>query len=174
MTRFEAWCVHLSSILVAGTGLVYAWMLYLAEPVDPYAVVNHPWQPMLQHLHVWVAPLLVFGTGLIWRNHVWQHWKQGVRPRRHSGLGLMLTVAPMVVSGYLIQTAVGEGWRTAWVVIHLITSAIWLLGYLAHLISPTLRRRQAARRRRRQAEADAAEGLPAWTLSRLSDEPREP
>jgi hypothetical protein len=128
----EAWAVHLSTILVGGTGLVYAWMRYLAAPSDPFAVVNHPWQPAVQHLHVWTAPLLVFCAGLIWREHIWKHWKKGVRHGRRSGLSLMLTLAPMVLSGYLIQTAVGEGWRQAWVAVHLASSGLWLLGHTAH------------------------------------------
>jgi hypothetical protein len=31
-------------------------MRCLAEPADEWAVVNHPWQPHLQHLHVLAAP----------------------------------------------------------------------------------------------------------------------
>ena len=40
----------------------------------------------------------------------------------------------MVASGYLIQTAVDGGWRKAWVAVHLITSVLWLAGYLAHQV----------------------------------------
>jgi len=144
VSRFELWLIHLSTILVGGTGLVYAWMLWGLAPSDPYAVVNHPLQPAVQHLHVWLAPLLVFAAGMIWRAHVWEHWRRGVRPRRRSGIGLVLTLVPMVASGYLIQTAVSEGWRAAWVAIHLTTSALWLLGYLVHqLASRTARVKRA-------------------------------
>lgn len=146
MKLLEAWTVHISTILVGGTGLIYAWMRYLAEPTDPFAVVNHPWQPMIQHLHVWTAPLLVFAAGLIWREHIWKHWKKGVRHGRRSGLSLMLALAPMVLSGYLIQTAVGDGWRQAWVAIHLVTSVLWLLGHSAHAYALLLmlRRRRSS------------------------------
>jgi hypothetical protein len=149
MSRFERWTLHLSSLLVGGTGLVYAWMAYLARPADPYAVVNHPWQPMVQHLHVLVAPLLVFAAGLIWQRHVMQHWKKGVKGRRRSGLSLILTMVPMVASGYLIQTTTGEGWRQAWVVVHLVASGLWLVGYLAHQVSPAWAAWRRLQRRRR-------------------------
>lgn len=132
MSRFEALLLHLSTALVGGTGLVYAWMVYLVRPADPYAVVNHPWQPHLQHFHVLVAPLLVFGAGLIWRRHVWACWKLGIRQSHRSGVALALSLVPMVASGYLIQTAVEPGWRKAWVVVHLAASGLWLLGYLIH------------------------------------------
>jgi hypothetical protein len=140
LSRFEALFLHLSTLLVGGTGLVYAWMVFLSRPSDPYALVNHPWQPAVQHLHILTAPLLVFASGLIWRRHVWAGWKRGGRERRRSGVSLALTVVPMVISGYLIQTAVEESWRQAWVIVHLASSTLWLLGYLAHQLLPLLRR----------------------------------
>jgi hypothetical protein len=132
--------MHAATFLVGGTGLVYAWMAYLLRPEDPYALVNHPWQPHVQHLHVLTAPLLVFAAGLLWRRHVWASWKLGVRERRRSGLGLALSLAPMVVSGYLIQTAVDETWRKAWVAVHLAASALWIAGYLTHQLTRLGRR----------------------------------
>ena len=132
MSRFEAWTLHVSNLLVGGTGLVYAWMVYLAKPADPYAVVNHPFQPQTQHLHILAAPLLVFATGLIWRRHVWAGWRRGGAESRRSGLSLALLLAPMIVSGYLLQTAVDGDWRKIWAGVHLAASILWLLGYLVH------------------------------------------
>lgn len=132
--------MHLSTLLVGGTGLVYAWMVYLAEPADPYSVVRHPWQPTLQHLHVLVAPLLVFVSGLIWRRHVWSGWRLGVRASRRSGISLAVSLAPMVVSGYLLQVTVEESWRNVWSWVHLATSLLWVLGYLVHQILAWTRR----------------------------------
>jgi len=123
--------LHVSNLLVGGTGLVYAWMLYLVQPEDPYAVVNHPFQPDVQHLHILAAPLLVFAAGLIWRRHVWPQWKRGVE-RRRSGTVLICLLVPMVVSGSLIQTAVDARWRKIWVAVHLTASFLWLAGYLTH------------------------------------------
>lgn len=148
MNRFDAWFLHASTFLVGGSGLIYAWMRYLLEPADPFAVVNHPLQPQLQHLHVWLAPLLVFGGGLIWRQHAWKHWRRNKRQRRWSGSHLMVLLVPMIASGYLLQTAVGDGWRKAWIVIHLAASGIWLAAYLVHLLSPKPRRRRTDRGRR--------------------------
>lgn len=144
MSRFERWMLHGSNLLVGGTGLVYAWMIYLSRPADPYALVNHPWQPHAQHLHVLFAPLVVFAAGLVWHRHIWSHFRRGVRGRRRSGLSLLLTLVPMVASGYLIQTAVDGGWRQVWVGVHLAASGMWLLAYAGHqvpLLSSQLRRR---------------------------------
>jgi len=156
MKRFEAWCLHGSNLLVSGTGLVYAWMRYLARASDPFAVVNHPWQPQVQHLHLWTAPLLVFAGGLIWRSHVWKHWSEGVRSGRRSGLSLALTLGPMTLSGYWIQTAISDPWRRAWIAVHLITAGLWLLGYGGHLLALWRRRRRRAHRRRLDVQR------PAW------------
>lgn len=164
MKAWEVWTVHLSTVLVAGTGLVYAVMRYLLEPSDPYAVVNHPLQPTVQHLHVLLAPFLVFGVGLIWREHVWKHFRNGVRSGRRSGLWMLPTLAPMVVSGYLIQTTVTPGWRTAWIAVHLATSALWILGYAGHAVAALQRRRAKPRATtRRSATAPRTSESPGAT-----------
>jgi undecaprenyl pyrophosphate phosphatase UppP len=113
------------------------------KPADPYAVVNHPLQPRVQHLHILLAPLLVFTAGLIWRRHVWSQVKRGMEEGRRSGLTLIFLLVPMIVSGYLIQTAVDDAWRRIWVNVHLVTSGLWLLSYLAHQ-APVVWRRRAS------------------------------
>jgi hypothetical protein len=143
VSRFERLLLHLATLLVGSTGLVYVWMLYFVQPEDPYAVVNHPWQPHTQHLHVLVAPLLVFGAGVIWRRHVWAQWQQRVRQGLASGVALGLTLIPMIISGYLIQTAMDDAWRKIWVVVHLTTSGLWLAWYLVHQVGRIRARRRA-------------------------------
>jgi hypothetical protein len=138
VNRWESWSVHLSTLLVGGTGLVYAGMRYLLEPADEWAVVNHPLQPLTQHLHVLTAPLLVFAVGLIWSQHVWGHWSRGVRSRRSSGLLLLVGLVPMAASGYLLQTTADEAWRRAWVVVHVAASLLFLAGYAGHAVAALL------------------------------------
>jgi hypothetical protein len=157
VTRFEAWSLHASNALVGGTGLVYAWMRYVAEPADEFAVVNHPWQSDVQHLHIWFAPLLVFGSGLIFQRHVLARLRTGFPHRRPTGWLLTLNLVPMTASGYLLQTSASEAWRTTWVVVHLVTSALWILGYLAHLIS---RRPARAAVAEMEARATTLRGAP--------------
>lgn len=108
MSRVQKLFLHLSNLAVCGTGLVYAWMRYLVEPGDEWAVVNHPWQPHFQHLHVLTAPLLVFALGLIWSTHVLGKLANGSE-NRVAGAGLTALFLPMVASGYLLQVAVDPG-----------------------------------------------------------------
>jgi len=134
MTRTDAFLLHLSNGLVMGTGLVYAWMAYFVKSNDPYAVTNPPWQSDIQHLHILVVPFLVFVLGHLWCRHAWPHFANGKKKGRRSGIGMILMAAPMIVSGYLIQTAVEPDWRTTWVITHCATSGLWILGYVAHFV----------------------------------------
>ena len=96
MTRFERWMLVASSLVTGVTGFVYAWMKYLMTTDDPYAVVNHPLQPVVLKIHIVAAPLLVFALGLIFMQHVLRHWRSGQRVGRLGGATLVLTSAPMI------------------------------------------------------------------------------
>ena len=136
MTRGEARWNHLANLLVGGTGLVYGWMRYFAEPVDEFALVNHPLEPDVHRWHVVLAPLLVFTVGVIWSQHVWKRVRSGFRARRTTGLMLAALFVPMVASGYFLQTAESETWLQANVVAHAGTSTLWVLVYAFHLTRP--------------------------------------
>jgi hypothetical protein len=132
VNRFESLMTQLATVLVGGTGVVYAVMRYVLDPADEWSVVNHPWQPHVQHLHVLTAPLLVFAVGLMWSTHIRPSLRNGGRRGRVTGLGLAVSFVPMVVSGGLIQTAVDPTWRSVWIGLHLAASAMWLLAWVAH------------------------------------------
>ena len=132
MSRAERWIFDIANLLVGGTGIVYAVMEFLMKPADEWAVVNHPWQPQVQHLHVLAAPLLVFVGGLFWKHHVLKRYRDNGSGGRRTGLILAFQFAPMVLSGYLIQISVSENWREVWVWAHLITSGLWIAMVIAH------------------------------------------
>ena len=135
MNRGTAWSVHAAALLVGGTGLVYAWMRYLCTPEDELALVNHPLEPSVQHLHLWLAPLLVFAVGLVWSEHAWARVRSGFPVRRPTGLALFALFWPMVLSGVAVQVAVGEGTRAAAVWSHALTGTGWCLAYAIHLLT---------------------------------------
>ena len=147
MTPFERWSGYTANLLAGGTGVVYGAMVYLLRPSDPYAVVNHPLQPLVQHLHVLTAPLLVFAVALVWQRHVAPRLGRRGYPRRTTGLGLALLFVPMAASGYLLQVASDEAMRKAWGWLHLGASLLWLGAFVVHLLSPS------GKRARRGAEA---------------------
>lgn len=128
----ERWSHHGANVLVGGTGLVYAFFLYVASSEDPFSVVNHPFQPHAQHFHVLFAPILVFVVGFSWRRHVAPRLRRRDLSGYLTGLNLAISLFPMVFSGYLIQIAVDPSWRKIWIGVHLAASALWILGYLGH------------------------------------------
>lgn len=134
MKQWERWLQYGANLLVAGTGAVYAFMRYFLEPVDEWAVINHPWQPHIQHLHVLTAPLLVFACGLIWHRHVAGRIGSDEHRRGVSGPGLAVVFVPMIASGYLLQTTSTAGWRQTWLVLHLVTSGLWILLAATHVL----------------------------------------
>lgn len=136
MTRSQARSLHAATLLVGLTGLVYAYMRYIAEPADPFALSNHPYEPLLRDLHILCAPLLVFACGWIWQEHVWKRVAAKFAQRRRSGLALFALAAPMVLSGYFLQVSAEPAWRNFWIVLHVATSGLWLLAYLVHQFSP--------------------------------------
>lgn len=136
MTRGEAWTAHAGTALVGVSGLAYAWMLWFAVPADEFAAVNHPLQPDVLHAHVLAAPLFVFAAGLLWVRHVWARVRSNWQPRRRTGLALAALVWPMIASGYLLQVAVDERWRTVWVWVHVATSLAFLPLYALHQLTP--------------------------------------
>ena len=142
MTRAQTWSMHVSNLLVGGTGLLYGYFRYLAVPEDEFSVVNHPMQPDVHHLHILLAPLLVFACGWIWQNHVWKRIRSGYPRHRKSGWFMIGTLFPMIFSGYLVQICQEESWRLAWVWVHGITSCVWLLFAVIH---PLLPRRTVSR-----------------------------
>lgn len=135
MIRTDRWLLYLSNLLVGGSGLVYAWMRYMLKAPDEFSAVNHPWQPYVLHAHVLTAPLLVFAIGHIWYHHAWLYFRSGTRPGRRSGVGLLSLFLPMTASGYLIQISVSEFWRSAWIVLHVAASLLWIIAFVAHLFT---------------------------------------
>lgn len=142
MSRGEARLAHAATFLVGVTGLYYGWMRYLAQPEDPFAIVNHPWQPHLLAAHILLAPLLVFACALFWSDHVWKRVRSGFRARRTTGLWLFALFFVMVFSGYLIQTAVEEGWELLWIWVHGVSSCLWLAAYMVHQLAGRKRARR--------------------------------
>ena len=137
MTGTERRLLDIANVLVGGTGLVYAAMKYLMDPRDEWAVVNHPWQPHVQHIHVVVTPFLIFLVGLLWKDHVSEKLRNNGSRGRATGLSLAFQLLPMVLSGYLVQISVSESWRTVWIWIHIITGALWCLSVVAHRLRRT-------------------------------------
>ena len=162
MTAFQKWLLWSSSLLTSVTGGVYWWMDHRMEPLNEWAVINHPLQPWVLKAHIVVAPFMVLAVGTIALDHIWKHYRAKVRVGRRSGVTMMWILAPMILSGYLIQAVTHTGWLTVLVWVHLGTGVLYALGLLAH--SVVLRRRGAVGRSRTRLvrrERRGPRGVPA-------------
>ena len=135
MTLFQKWFLWTTSIVTGASGLALWWMDSFMEPVSDWAVINHPLQPWMLKAHVLAAPLLVFAVGLIGAGHVWKHFRRRVRRARPSGLLTMWMLAPMVLSGYLIQVVTVPPALTALAWVHIGTGLAYLVGLAGHRVA---------------------------------------
>ena len=133
MSRAQVLYLNLCVLLTTLTGGVFAFMKYAMKSDDPFAAANHPLQPHMLSLHVIVVPLLLFGLGWAFGNHIWPKFRYGNGGNRPSGLWSMLLLVPMTLSGYLMQIATNDSIRQAMAVAHWITSGLFVIAYAAHL-----------------------------------------
>ena len=146
MTWTEKVLLWSSTLVVGITGIAYAWMKYLLPPLDPYSPIHHPLQPLVLKIHLVGAPFLVFAVGLVFMQHIWGQFRAGLKRGRRSGIGTLVTLAPMVLSGYLIQTVTAESWLFSLAMVHLVTGSLFVLGFTSHQVSMWVRQARARRR----------------------------
>ena len=137
MKRWERWSFNLAALVVAVTGFAYLWMKYFVENPDPFAVVNHPWEAAMLHLHVLASPAFILVFGLILNSHVLKKLGAAKMPHRKSGLSSFGLFAAMACSGYLLQVATSEAWLQTLVIVHVGSGAAFALVYTAHLVLST-------------------------------------
>jgi hypothetical protein len=133
--RVEKLLLVWSTLLAGGTGLILAWMKYLARSSDPYSVVGHPWQPWFLSAHVLISPFLLFAFGLIARDHVLGRYRdKRAQKGRRTGIGAALVFLALAASGYGLQVLVGQGPRRVVGYFHLAAGIAYLLAYASHAL----------------------------------------
>jgi hypothetical protein len=130
--RWEAWWNHAALATVSLTGLVYGIFKYWVVSPDPDSRIGSPWQPFFLKSHVLVAPLAVFGVGLLLRRHALARLRQGERSGRKTGALMVWLFLPLTLTGYLIQVFVETGTIRATGFFHAGLGALFLLGYAIH------------------------------------------
>ena len=126
--------LNVSVTLMAVTGAAFAVMKYWMKSDDPFAVVNHPWQPHALSAHVLLGPLAVFAFGWTFASHILPALTKGA-PNRATGIWTIVLIVLMVASGYLMQVSTGDATRKAVAVAHWIASGLFVIGYVAHRVS---------------------------------------
>lgn len=134
MRPWEHRSFNVATAVVTVTGLVYLNMKYFMKTDDPFAVVNHPWQPSMLAAHLIAAPLLVLMFGMLFRSHTLKKIASPVRANRRTGWTSLISFGAMALSGYLLQVVTSPTWLDALVAIHIATSLIFAVGYVIHLV----------------------------------------
>lgn len=143
MNRIESFLLHVTTVLLTVTGLVYAAMHYLSKPVDPFSVVGNPWEQVVLKAHILIAPILVLLVGLVAHSHILLKIQSGSQSGKRTGILLVALFLIMTFSGYALQTVTDA--RKTVMVIHLASGSLWFLIYVSHQIF-------AIRVKRRMAE----------------------
>lgn len=146
MSRVEQWSLHVSTFLVALSGLAYWVMDRLLVTDDPFALVNHPWQPHMLAAHVLAAPVLVLVFGIVFQSHIRPKvWRRDM-PNRRSGMLALCTFGIMMLSGYALQVTTAPVLHALAYWTHLGSSSVFLVSYGVHQVI-SVRLHVAARRR---------------------------
>lgn len=146
MRKSEARITHLSVLLAAVSGFVYGALRYFGETEDEFGPVAHSWLPTLHTAHVVTVPLFVFALGMLWQHHIVHKLRSGAKARRTTGVILLSQAIPMIATGYLLQVTIDEVWRETWIWAHGITSTLFSLVFVVHLlvrVRPTIKPSQA-------------------------------
>jgi hypothetical protein len=119
---------------VAVTGVAYLYMRYIMTATDPFAVINHPWQPAVLSLHVVAAPIFIALFGMLFRSHTLKELLSPNIGNRRTGWMSLISFSTMALTGYLLQVAANPMWVSAMVWAHVSTSLIFVVGYSVHLV----------------------------------------
>jgi len=134
MTRIERWGLHLTTLFMGGTGLLYGWTKYYGQRMGDFGPEPHPLQGLLQHSHVVGAPLMTLALGLVLRAHFVPKMRGGKTDGRSTGLLVAFSLAPMLLAGYGIQVCTDESLRRLWAWIHGLGSCAYLAAYAWHFL----------------------------------------
>ena len=158
MTWWERRGFNALHVIVAVTGVAYLLMKYGMATDDPFAVVNHPWQPATLSAHVVAAPFFVAFFGMLFRSHSFGKLRSPNRANRRTGWTSLLGFSAMALSGYLIQVASTPALVTFFIWTHVAASGVFVAGYGAHLVNG---RRITGRRARASAAPSRGPARPA-------------
>ncbi len=156
MTRWERWSFGILSLIVAVTGFVYLYMKYVLETGDPFAVINHLWQPTMLHLHIIASPLLIVVFGLILNSHILKKLRANSITNRRTGWISLITFGGMTLSGYFLQVVSTQAWITTMIILHVSFGVIFSISYITHLIISVRVRRPRPRPRPLSQATEAA------------------
>ncbi len=134
MIWWERWLFNALHVVVGATGVAYFWMKYLLETDDPFAIVNHPWEPTTLAAHVIAAPVFIALFGMVFRSHTLRKILSLKAANRRSGWTSLISFSAMALTGYLIQVVTSPLLISVAIWTHVATSIVFILGYTSHCV----------------------------------------
>lgn len=178
MVWWERWAFNALHAVVAATGFAYLYMKLALVPEDPFAVVNHPWQPATLSIHLIAAPFFIVCFGMLIRSHTLRKLLGSSASGRRTGWTSLLSFSGMAISGYLIQIASTPALIDAAIWTHVATGSVFVAGYGAHFVigwRNSAREPVVPRRRTPRSAARAALGvLLVLSVSAVDAQPAAP
>ena len=135
MTRWERWTFNALHAVVGVTGFVYVYMQYVLVTDDPFAIINHPWQPATLAIHVVAAPVYIAFFGMLFRSHTLRKLRVGNPANRRSGWTSIIGFSVMALSGYLIQVGTTPAFITFSIWLHIGAGTLFVVSYGVHLVN---------------------------------------
>ncbi|MBT3341338.1 MAG: hypothetical protein HOM34_02055 [Planctomycetes bacterium] len=142
MSRLHSLVTIGLSFGISATGLAWAWMRYLLEPVDEFALWNHPLEGEMQRFHIFIAPIFIAIVAALWPLHIRPQLKKYFTRQKgrlqKTGALLAATFPCMALSAYALQLCETEAACNFWLIAHLASSAIWVITFTTHVLLATL------------------------------------
>ena len=135
MIWWERWAFNALHTVVGVTGFVYLYMKLVLVTDDPFAIINHPWQPAMLAIHVVAAPVFIAFFGMLFRSHSLRKLRSGNPDNRRSGWTSIIGFSTMALSGYFIQVGTSPAFITFSIWLHIVTGTLFVVGYSVHLVN---------------------------------------
>ena len=135
MIWWERWAFNALHAVVGVTGFVYLYMKFVLVTDDPFAIINHPWQPAMLSTHVVAAPVFIAFFGMLFRSHSLRKLRSGNPANRRSGWTSIIGFSVMALSGYFIQVGTSPDFITFSIWLHVVAGTVFVLGYGVHLVN---------------------------------------
>jgi hypothetical protein len=132
VSRWESWSFHILTGLVSVTGIVFFIMKYMMATEDPFALINHPLQPAMLDIHILAAPFLILVLGIMYSSHITEKLGTRNKANRRSGIAMLLSFLPMILSGYLLQVSTSALLSKLTLAVHVVSGLAFVGTYAFH------------------------------------------
>ena len=135
MIWWERWAFNALHTVVGVTGFAYVYMKFVLVTDDPFAIINHPWQPAMLAIHVVAAPVFIAFFGMLFRSHSLRKLRSGSPANRRTGWTSIIGFSVMAMSGYFIQIGTSPAFINFSIWLHIGSGTVFAVAYSVHLVN---------------------------------------